>query len=268
MKRSTAKAAPSRAKRATKKRANTGKSASRKAKASPRGQKPFTPPKNASKQAKKSKAKPKPKPVKPAKAKAVSSVPGKPRRKPPIGKSWLFNPDAGQWVAVKLNSDDWRSDPKQATHFEKRGKQALKGALRVSQPKGARAPLSEIRAWLGKRKHAEWWRNRDGSYNALVTFYGESAYEQLQRAMRKLPTQGAYFAIRLFRASTVEAVAKSSQSAGIVKGTKILVPESTPTMRADNEIALNLALSHVYSTNDVDSLYQRQCGLALYWNRG
>jgi len=266
MKKSKVKAAPSRVKRETKKRANTGKSAKPKAKPSPHGRKPSIAPKAARQTAKKKPSGKTAKPAKAPKVKPVSSVKpkGKPRRKPPIGKSWVYEPDKQEWLAVKLVNSNWRNEPKSATNKGGRGKVELKGQLRISQPRGKRAPLSDIREWLDKRKHVEWWRNRDGSYNALVQFYGESAYEQLSRAMRKLPLGGAYFGVRAFRTSTVEAAAKGA-SAGVVIGTQVLVPESSPTFNASNPDAFPLAMSHVYSA---PNLYTKRAGLAIYWNKG
>lgn len=279
--------------RATRKRGATGKSKPKKARKSPVGRKAstsqakpkkkrqsFQRPKKASRSSQPKRQKKKqgaPTARRKTARVAPSALPPKPRKRAPVGKSWVFEPEGQKWTAVKLESSNWQSAPKSKTGGKRKGRPGVLGAVRLTSGPGRgekRAELSAIKAWIAKRKHVEWWRNRNGSYSALVTFYGETAWAQLERAFRKLPVGGCYAAIRFFHlATSLEQVSKSGGSSPLLlkslSGTQaLLVPRSTPTTRVTGDDSrLPYMLRFVYD-NDAEKVYMRRCGMAVFWGSG
>lgn len=208
---------------------------------------------------------------------APNALPPKPRKRAPVGKSWVFEPEGQKWTAVKLESSSWQSAPKGKTGGSRKGRPGVLGAVRLTSGPGRgekRAELSAIKGWIAKRKHVEWWRNRNGSYSALVTFYGETAWAQLERAFRKLPVGGCYAAIRFFHiATSLEQVQKSGGSSPLLlkplTGVQaLLVPRSTPTTRVTGDDSrLPYLLRFVYD-NNAEKVYMRRCGMAVFWGSG
>lgn len=44
-----------------------------------------------------------------------------------------------------------------------------------------------IRNWAKRRRHKLFWRDHDGSYTCICTFYGDTAWKQLERAANSIP---------------------------------------------------------------------------------
>jgi len=214
---------------------------------------------------------------KPTKVKEVGprpkpALPPKPRKKPKKGHVWIPHIDKSGlpiWKQAKLYEyDHTEAAIKSGTSATRRGKNRVKGRLRVSQPKGVRPKLKAIRAWIGARKHIESWRERDGSYHALVTFYGPSAWEQLDRAARKLPASSCYLALIGFFRTESQPEGGSNPMLILMKGKKkvFITPERTPTTAVSNwesgfEAAAFLR-SFLFDGRDV---FSRRAGLAVRW---
>lgn len=216
---------------------------------------------------------PKPTKVKEVGPRPKPALPPKPKKRPKPGHVYVSVPDKATglptWKQARLYEyDHTEAAIQSATSSVRRGNNRTKGRLRVDQPKGVRPPLKAIRAWVDKRKNVEFWRERDGSYHALVTFYGPSAWEQLDRAARKLPVSSCYLALTgFFASSEFPKSGGSNPMSVLVDGKKsFITPERTPTTAASNwesgfEAAAFLR-SFIFDGRDV---FSKRAGLAVRW---
>ncbi len=208
------------------------------------------------------------KPTKPSKRPSQSS-----KRKPiksagklttPATEKAPKQPQGRLKPGTKIQLREWKS----AKNATKAGAPEVIGKLKLDQPKGERPALPLIKRWIAKRKHVEFWRERDGSYHALVTFKGVSCFSQLERAFFLLPIP-AYFALRFFRRIDPATIGKKASPPLAIRlktgGVIFLEPFSSPTSRASAE---NFGKAKSWVFDGDTSLYMRKCGLAVSWPSG
>lgn len=151
-------------------------------------------------------------------------------------------------------------------NVNRHGKNTVKGRVHVnSAVKGNRPTPAEIKAWCDKRKHIEFWRNRDGSYEALVTFKGATAYEQIARAIRRIPGH-PYFNVKFYHKEELNDPGDTKFEKVQLRGSgpMYLKVYSSPTVRGLTPDD-GLAWANVFVFDGDPRLYRRRIGLSVYW---
>jgi hypothetical protein len=203
-------------------------------------------------------------------ATARESTPSVPEEPPT--NVWSFDPSQNEWVDIPLEKEDWPEFPEKAQSPKKYGTNLVRGEVHVTQPRGNRAPLSEIRSWLESFDNIRYWRNPDGSYNANVTFKSgdeDETYEQFTQAFRSIPVEGAYAATTVFERVLKSAMDKSS-SKGIDPGVGadyVLVPLRSATTRVGEDASLSIMNRFIFSSN-IDTRENKILGLSVFWYGG
>lgn len=171
--------------------------------------------------------------------------------------------------------------PKGKTNFDKRArkKARVKGdpafIAPLQQVHGARGKppkFPRIESWIKARRNVEWWRNRDGSINAIATFRGRKAWDKAVTAATRIPL-AAYCAFRyqLKKDLDIETSGGSSSDPSSIASFGFeLVTKSTPTTRAEHWA---VSYAFVFSGFDKEEasdkfysgVYLRLAGLAVYW---
>ena len=153
-----------------------------------------------------------------------------------------------------------------AAHPERRsskGRVLFEQPLGVNSAKGERPDLARIKAWLARRRHCKSWRNRDGSYDAIITVYGARAWPTIVNLAKSAP-RPCYLAFRYQLFSAVESPLSRhrSKSGGSVtiRGVEVVMT-SSPTCKARKR-SIDWVLTYPFSE---PGLRRDVAGLAVFW---
>lgn len=135
---------------------------------------------------------------------------------------------------------------------------------RVDSARKGRPPTDVLRAWCDKRKHVSHWRNRDSSFEAIVEWYGETAFNQALRAMARCPGRPYFNVVFYEKVKGVKEQGTAPERVLSGGSYSYIRPVKAPTQRGESPgSAFRLMLTLIESENPL--LYMRRIGARLYW---
>lgn len=156
-----------------------------------------------------------------------------------------------------------RAKPAHPERQDSKGRVLFSSPLGVNSARGKRPALERIGAWIERRRHVKAWRNRDGSYDAIVTIYGGKAW-QVARNLALSAPRPCYIAFRYqVYAATKSPLARHRGKSGgslSVMGVEVL-HASSPTCRARKQ-AVDWSLTYPMAE---PGLRRDVAGLAVFW---
>lgn len=192
----------------------------------------------------------------------------RPAARAPVSIADAFARAAG-W-APPSESPKARKPPRPEQDRVSRGKVVFDKPLRINSPRGKRPDVERIKAWIARRKHIKHWRNRDGSYDAIVTVHGSDAWDVIRNLLLSAPRR-CYVSVRYYVWQSAESFSKDERTNDSppnwdeydAQAKRVKVPHSSPTVRARRE-SVDFALSFPYARRGTD-LVETIAGAAFYW---
>lgn len=141
----------------------------------------------------------------------------------------------------------------------------------VHDPKGKAPSDKRIESWCLARRNVEYWKNKDGSWNAIASFTGRDAWERAQVAASRVPP-AAYLAFRYTAKKThvPDGPRERSTDVSAAFGSREMITRSTPTVTQRNWRSAYNAVFAGFDEGENDGrfyagVYLRRAGLVVYW---
>lgn len=159
--------------------------------------------------------------------------------------------------------------PPDFTEQNTKGKPYYFAPVRINKPRGGRPPGEKIKGWIGRRRNARWWRNRDGSYDCVVTIRSPSgaAWKLAENVILGAP-RPCYVCLRF--TVTIHVDKGGKQKAKIYRGKEVVfqlargereIVKSSPIARVTREAVQRLM---AWPLSDLDTR-KDIAGFSIFW---